>query len=231
MDITFSDSFSGTLLATVGQPVLGLQLELQVGDLHRFDDPDNEFWQLKGRYVQNRSAADFFKETQRGITKIRTAIAQGEPLRVWRSSTADDQIGFWWLCEQLKNSLTPLSLVEVPLLRPVLNQGVHLVEVDHLGELSEGVVTPLLTRERPVDKLAQRAFTYRWQDLLHTNAPLRVNVSGHVMDVPLDFYDHLLRNLQRPGWSTERLVGEFIGRYPVGVPDWWLCSRAARLSR
>jgi len=43
MDVTFSTTFAKSLRVTQRQPALGLQLELQIGDLTRLTDGQNVF--------------------------------------------------------------------------------------------------------------------------------------------------------------------------------------------
>ncbi|MFD1548664.1 DUF1835 domain-containing protein [Levilactobacillus fuyuanensis] len=114
MDVTFSTTFAKSLQVMQRQPALGLQLDLQIGDLTRLTNGQNPFWTLKSQYT-DQAAQQLFKDVQQRLTRLQSAIASGDALRVWRSETAEDQLGFLWFCDQLKAVDVAVTQVKVPL--------------------------------------------------------------------------------------------------------------------
>lgn len=83
MEITFNESFASNLTQALHQPVIGLPLDLQLGDLHRFENAQAPFWTLKAQYDQDATSTDYFSDSIQKIKEVQAAIAAGDPLRVW----------------------------------------------------------------------------------------------------------------------------------------------------
>lgn len=230
MDVTFSTTFAKSLRFTQRQPALGLQLELQIGDLTRLDDGQNPFWTLKSQYT-DQSAQQLFKDVQQQLARLQVAIANGDALRIWCSETAEDQLGFLWLCDQLKKVAVPVTQVKVPLdsacaaPTPVYQQFTGLGEMDPqqvlTGQLPETTVT-----------LAQRqAYSCAWQSLATENAALRVALNGRPTSVPADFLDTWFLPYVHSELSVDEVLGQLLEVFPPGMPTWWLYSRLTNLRK
>ncbi len=229
MEITFNEGFAGALQFALKQPVIGLPLELQIGDLKRFGQPAHTFWATKASYDATQSAPELYAEIQRGLDALTAAIEAGEALRVWWSETADDQLGFEWLCARLGTRKLPLTQVKVPLKQVLTTPGLHLRTYAQLDELDADTIAGLSALTQPVSLTTRKAVAYEWDALLGDNAPLRVNLNGQLVGVPADFYDALIRPQLKSGRSRTRIIGETVGRYGVGVPAWWIAARVAQL--
>jgi hypothetical protein len=59
---------------------------------------------------------------------------------------------------------------------------------------------------------------------------LRAVVNGKVIGVPEDFYDHVIRKeLPEGEFTMGRLIGNILGKYPLGIGDWWYAKRIIRM--
>lgn len=229
MEITFNESFASSLTQALNQPVIGLPLDLQVGSLHRFSASDDPFWTLKARYATRTT--DYFTTVSQKIAQVKTAIAAGEPLRVWWSETPDDLSGFYWLCEQLKGQTNQLTQIKVPMTAPKIGETLGFREWANLGELDVDEIPQYLPTTKEVSLADRQVYEYVWNSLLAENAPVRATVNGHLIGVSEDFYDGLLMVPAETKWSPVRIVGETLGQYPIGVPDWWYLYRLDQLAR
>ncbi|KJW13262.1 hypothetical protein VC81_01985 [Levilactobacillus spicheri] len=71
MEITFNESFASNLTQALHRPVIGLPLDLQLGDLHRFENAQAPFWttncQIKRNFVPKKTSNGLFQpKTLRG---------------------------------------------------------------------------------------------------------------------------------------------------------------------
>lgn len=231
MEITFNESFASNLTQALHQPVIGLPLDLQLGDLHRFENAQAPFWTLKAQYDQDATSTDYFSDSIQKIKEVQAAIAAGDPLRVWWSETPDDLSGFYWLCDQLKGHLNQLSQVKVPMTAPKIGETLGFREWASLGEIGVDEIPQYLPTTKDVSLADRQVYEYVWANLLAENAPVRATVNGHLIGVAEAFYDDLLVRPAGQDWSPIRIVGETLGQYPIGVPDWWYLYRLDQLSR
>jgi len=230
MEITFNESFAASLAQALNKPVIGLPLDLQFGDLHRFTDAQQSFWALKAQYDAGHDTAAYTTVTQQ-VAKLQAAIEAGEPLRVWWSEMPDDLSGFYWLCDQLKGKTNQLSQIKVPMTAPKMGETLGFREWATLGEIDTEEIPQYLPLAKDVSLADRRVYDYVWTGLLDENAPLRATVNGHLIGVGEDFYDGLLKTQLNSDWSATRTVGEVLGQFPIGVPDWWYFYRLAVLNK
>lgn len=48
--------------------------------------------------------------------------------------------------------------------------------------------------------------------------------------MPDDFYDHIIRKEILDGeFVMARLIGNILGKYPLGIGDWWYAKRINRM--
>ncbi len=159
-------------------------------------------------------------------------IADGEPVRIWYSNTANEYCGLLWFCWMMRNAGVSLNQVHaVKLPDWYYDEAANSV----LTHSAWGEVHPsLIGHMAKSTQLLPEAFICRcaaaWDDLQQENASLRAVVSGHLISVPEDFYDHLLLK------SAEKLhaekgtftVGQLVGgvlNHQLGIWDSWLACR------
>lgn len=55
---------------------------------------------------------------------------------------------------------------------------------------------------------------------------MRVFVNGTVIGAPEDFYDHIIKKeIPDKEFRMVHLIGNILGKYPLGVGDWWYAKR------
>ena len=65
-----------------------------------------------------------------------------------------------------------------------------------------------------------------WSRLQEENAPLRAIVNGRLHSVREDFYDPFIRaRIHDRTLRVGQLIGEVLGRYQLGIGDWWIAKR------
>ncbi|CAJ1228054.1 hypothetical protein LZY01_18840 [Levilactobacillus zymae] len=217
MNITFNTAFAEQLRAA-GHAVLALPLALQVGNLKRLADPQDAFWTDSGQAFQRNQAR---------VRQLKKVIATGDALTVWVSDTADDQLGYWWLCSMLGAASNRLTQVTVPLMGPGPTLGTWQTWA-HLGE----VVWPLKrVNRRDIAVTERSAAGVAWSGMVRQASALRVLLNGNLVAVPVTFYDNLLRAQLRPSRSLRQVAAATWLRLPSGPPIWWYEWRLAALRR
>ncbi|GEO68177.1 DUF1835 domain-containing protein [Levilactobacillus acidifarinae] len=220
MDITFNTAFAEQLQAA-GHAVLALPLALQVGNLERLTDPQDAFWTWQG----GESAGQGFQRSQDRVRQLKKVIATGDTLTVWVSATADDQLGYWWLCVLLGAAPNRLTQVTVPLMGPGPTPGTWQTWA-HLGE----VVLPVeRTSRRDIALTERTAAGVAWSGMVRAASALRVLLNGNLVAVPVTFYDNLLHAQQRPSRSAQQIAEATWLSLPSGPPIWWYEWRLAML--
>ena len=59
---------------------------------------------------------------------------------------------------------------------------------------------------------------------------MRAVVNGRVIGVLDDFYDHIIRKEIPDGeFAMAHLIGNILGKYPLGIGDWWYAKRINRM--
>lgn len=231
MEVTFDESFAGMLKYEAKLPTIGLQLDAQFGNLHRFSGAKDSFWQLKASHNTDGQTADELRASvMKQIEQLKSAIVAGEPLRVWWSETADDQLGFYWFCQLTQRVTNQVTQVLVPLMLPKAKKWSALYRVSHLGELDFADIQSVLQNEHSLSVNERQSYANGWQAVLEENAPLRVSLNGTVVGVSEAFFDHFLSVEKLTNWPATRVIGEAMGNYSVDVPDWWYRYRLDRLS-
>ena len=84
--------------------------------------------------------------------------------------------------------------------------------------------------EKELSSCKIQYFTSNWVNLKEEKSTLRAIVNGKVIGVPEDFYDHLIRKEIPDGeFIMGLLIGEILGKHPLGVGDWWYAKRINKM--
>ena len=98
------------------------------------------------------------------------------------------------------------------------------------GEMHAGKFYKFLPLEKELSSCEIQFFTSNWVELKEEKSTLRAVVNGKVIGVPEDFYDHLIRKEIPDGeFIMARLIGKILGKYPLGVGDWWYAKRINKM--
>lgn len=230
MDVTFSTTFAKSLRFTQRQPALGLQLELQIGDLTRLDDGRDPFWTSKSQYT-DQSAQQLFEDVQQQLIGLQSVIANDDALRVWCCETAEDQLGFMWLCHQLKAVDVAVTQVKVPLDVTCAMPTPSFQQFSGLGEMDPQQILTWQLPETTVTLAERQAFSYAWQSLATENTALRVALNGRPMSVPAVFFDAWFLPYVHSESTVDVAFGQLLEEFPPGMPAWWLQSRLTNLQK
>jgi len=229
MDIVFNESFGNALADALKQPVIGLQLDLQVGDLGRLTGESTDFWQMKARLEGTATATELAQSVQQGIGQLQAAIDRGDAIRVWWSDHPDDRLGFMWVCALMKDVPNRLTQIKVPLERVTSGSPTAFQQFVSLAEWDGDAALAFLDGATDVPASERLAISDEWAHQVAENAPLRVTVNGHTLGVPADFWDKLIAAEMQPNKSVIWTIGRVLGELPVGLPDWWVRGRLAGL--
>lgn len=59
---------------------------------------------------------------------------------------------------------------------------------------------------------------------------LRAVINGKLIGVPEEFYDHIIKKeIPDDEFKMARLIGKILGRYPIGIGDWWYAKRIIKM--
>jgi hypothetical protein len=233
IDVLFNESFANSLKYfyqqhQIANELIVLPVHLNLGDI------------ALGNFIENRrtlfkiqSTHDRFSTTSRKMQQLTESLKQldevaerGLPIRIWWSDLSEDVCGFLWLCEALADKGARVFEIHVPL---SFVRGEALVTLSSLGELLYDDIERLgLTKfEKPLTRQQRKVYRYGWRDLRSDNTPVRVNINGQLVSQPINFYDQFLLSQvsSKQFRNVVRVIGETLGRYPVGAPDWWYRHR------
>lgn len=94
------------------------------------------------------------------------------------------------------------------------------------GEIAAGKFYKFLPLEKELTCCEIKSFAYIWAELKEEKSTLRAVVNGKLIGVPEDFYDHIIRKEIPDGeFIMARLIGNILGKHPLGVGDWWFAKR------
>lgn len=234
LDVTFNESLAASLHNVARLDVLALPLELQLGQLSRFDDPTDPFWPLRANALPIAPAAnrdlyptdrEWYVRVNESTVALDDAIAASEPLRIWVDDGADARIGLAWLCARTQQTRMAVQCVHLPNSVAVTAPPLRFMQYASMGEREPTSLAGEAKRAVTLTQPERRAWALEWDRLRSDNAPLRAVINGNVVSVPVDFYDDLLRAVYRPGANPVATIGAALGAYPIGVPDWWWAHR------
>lgn len=180
------------------------------------------------------AASEMLSHSRKNLEVLLNRVRQGESVRVWCSSSPDEQCGLYWLAAQLSAAkLTPdITLVSLPPFEERRNGVV--VSRTSFGEVSPEEWGRLAQNGIPIPKNYLFGLASRWAQLQDENAPLRAFVNGQLVSVPEDFYDSFLRrelDIQPEEFFEAKLIGITMGKYQLGVSDGWYAYRIEQFIR
>ena len=174
------------------------------------------------------AASEMLIHARKNLETLLRRVRQGEGIRVWCSSSPDEQCGLYWLAAQLTAAkLTPaVTLVTLPAFEE-RRDGV-VIRRTSFGEVAPEEWGRLAQNGVPLPKNYLLGLSSRWAQLQAENAPLRAFVNGQLVSVPEDFYDpFLLRELDAlpDEFREAKLIGLTMGKYQLGISDGWYAHR------
>lgn len=160
------------------------------------------------------------------LQRLREAMAAGEAIRIWYSRSAYSLCGLYFVCSLLKGQGARAFAVELPEYE-VRKDSV--VIYAGWGEVEPEAFVSYIEGQRELSEPELNMYAGLWQELAADNSPLRAVIGNRVVGVAEDFYDFLLwRHCPKGGEEPIHealLIGTLLGRYPLGVADWWYAKR------
>lgn len=215
--------------------VFGFHLALSIGDIsEEVPGPrrqaalerlyDSVFPGEPGRALWNGLAENW--------KAVRDRAASGEDIRIWYSDNPDELCGLYWFMTQLPKTHGQVWLMKLP--EWEVREDGTMLEATGWGEVAPGEFGRYLPLQKAAPEILCRRCAAKWKELQAENAPLRATVNGRLTGVPEDFYDHLIRreiDAEQPVFQEARLIGNVLGKYQLGVSDFWIALRIEEMLR
>lgn len=209
--------------------VVCFPLKLSMGDISEpFSDKRADFLQSMV-LIDGEEFAGIGRElmatARSSLEKIRNA---SEPVRIWTSRNPDELCGFCHILTCLPED-ADIRVVEMPEYEVMKNE---VRTYSNWNEFEPTELGRFQALERPLTDTERRYFAGLWRELQTENGPLRAVVNGKICTVGEDFYDWLiLRELenQPQEFHEARLIGQILGKYPLGLGDFQIAMRIEEL--
>lgn len=157
------------------------------------------------------------------IERLRAYALQGESIRFWYCNAPYSICGFYYACNLLKEYDCKISIIRLPE-NKVLND--NMMFLSNWGEVEPEKYETYLPLEKELSKSEIKEYSLLWDELKRDNSPLRAFVNGTVIGVPENFYDHIIKKeIPDNEFRMVYLIGNILGKYPLGVGDWWYAKR------
>ncbi|MEF9991878.1 MAG: DUF3658 domain-containing protein [Romboutsia sp.] len=240
IEVLFGESYAATMKIAIeegvirgnAEKVICLALMLDIGNISEKIDSDYRENLIYDMYIQN--GYDDNKETLKELKNVgrqyideqnrfMNYVLKGESVRIWYSNAPYDMCGFYYVCNLLKKFPNEILSVRLPEHIQIKN---GVLEYQNWGEIIPEKLNTFTKYEKKVSQIEISMFSNNWSQLIEDNSPLRAVVNGQLIGVPINFYDHLIyKYLGFEPIKEVRLIGLILGKYPLGIGDWWYASR------
>lgn len=194
-------------------------LNLSMGDISEpFSDRRAEYLQslvLIAGEAYGNVGRELLDTARKSLERVCSAT---EPVRIWYSRNPDELCGFCHILTCLPEN-ADIRVVELPWQE--FRDG-EIRTYSGWGDVDPMELGAFQRLERPLTAAERRHFTELWRVLQAENGPLRAVVGGKLRTVTADHYDELiLKELYRQPeeFHEGRLIGEILGKYPIGIGD------------
>lgn len=152
--------------------------------------------------------------------KLVDAAENSEQIRIWRSNEPYNLCAFAFLCDLLYEYDCRISYVTLP------------AYYTSWGCVLGRTFKEMLKFEQPLRKEEMELYKNEWQVLKKENSPLRAVINGHIVSVPVDFYDFLIEKVtpEKDTFYIEEILGAFTRDFNyLGVSCDWLYFRVKKM--
>lgn len=228
----FDKMFDGKAVGGNSSEVVCIPFILDIGDITVPIDSEYRKNLILDLYTMNgfgdentlKSLEDAWGKYLNEIERLKNYALHGECIRLWYSNAPYSLCGFYYACNLLKEYDCRISAIKLPQ---------HMLLSDHeiqfyssWGEIDAGKFYKFLPLEHALSICEIRSYASHWFELMEEKSMLRAAVNGKVIGVPEDFYDHIIRKeLPKGEFVMARLIGNILGKYPLGISDWWYAKR------
>lgn len=250
IEVTFSDGDGGALKYARSyseelskSDVVCLGVMADIGDIGEPMFGEYRYKLLYRMLYQEQWGADLRAKPQlkelgkhyaREYLRLKNALKNGEPVRLWLSDAAFAKCGLLWLSGLLERYNAEVYAVELSRFNEqnASQAESSFVTYKSWGECSPQDIVKALPLSRRVSSLELSGNGLKWYSLVRENSPLRAVISGEVVSVPVNFYDFLIwRYLGDKPIKKAFLIGKILGENPICLPDWWLAYRIEHFIR
>ena len=162
------------------------------------------------------------------IQRLKNYANLGEDIRLWYSDAPYSLCGFHYVCNLLKDYKCKVFAVKLPSYMLLSDNEIQFFT--SWGEVGAGKFYKFLPLVKELSDCELSSLASTWNELKDEGSSLRAVVSGKVIGVPEDFYDHLVKKEIPEGeFIMARLIGKILGKYQLGVGDWWYAKRINRM--
>jgi hypothetical protein len=162
------------------------------------------------------------------IDRLKNYATSGEDIRLWYSDAPYSLCGFYYVCNLLNEYNCKVSVIKLP---QYMQLSVNEMQFyTSWNEIDAGKFYQFLPFEKVLSNCEIRSFSSNWVELKEEKSTLRAVVNGKLIGVPEDFYDHIIRKEIPDGeFIMARLIGNILGKHPLGIGDWWYAKRINKM--
>lgn len=232
----FDKMYDGKAIGGNSSEVICLPFMLDMGDINMPIDSEYrknlimEMYTINGRddistiKVLEEAWGKYLKEMER----LKNYASEGKELRIWYSDAPYSICGFYYVCSLLQEYKCKVSAVKQPKYMLLSDNTIQFYS--SWNEIDAGNYYKFLPLEKELSFCELRSFASDWNELKEEGSTLRAVVNGKVIGVPEDFYDHIIRKEILDGeFIMARLIGNVLGKHPLGVSDWWYAKRIIKM--
>lgn len=228
--------FDGKAVGGNSTEVVCIPFLLDIGDITVPIESDYrkniiiEFYTITGFGDENtqKSLEEAWDKYLKEIERLKSYASQGECIRLWYSNAPYSLCGFYYVCNILKEYDCKISAIKLPHHMQIADTEIQMSTF--WGEIAAGEFYQYLPLEKALSASEIRLFASFWDELKEDKSTLRAYVNGRVIGVLDDFYDHIIRKEIPDGeFIMARLIGNILGKYPLGIGDWWYAKRINRM--
>jgi hypothetical protein len=232
----FDKMFDGKAVSGNSSEVVCIPFLLDIGDITVPIESEYrknlmiELYTITGFGDENtrKSLEDAWDKYLKEIERLKNYASQEEYIRLWYSNAPYSLCGFYYVCKLLKEYGCKISAIKLP--QHMQISDIEIQSCSYWGEMPAGKLYQYLPLEKALSASEIRLFASFWDELKEDKSTLRAVVNGRVIGVPDDFYDHIIRKEIPDGeFVMARLIGNILGKYPLGIGDWWYSKRINRM--
>ena len=228
----FEIMFEGEPLGGSSNDVIGICFNLDIGSISDVVINENRkeliFEMLKSPIgidnKQEEKSKEYWEDNIISLSRLKKCAQKGEHIRIWYSDAPYSLCGFHFVISILKEFQNMVSTVKLPEYQIQGNKTI--VSYSTWGEISPEKFYRFLKFEKEISQIEKYYFAGKWSELQRENSYIRAVVNGKLVSVNEEFYDYYIRiNIPDSEFRMSQLIGEVLGKYLLGIGDWWIAQR------
>lgn len=221
--------------------IYGFNLALSVGDISENQPGTKRKQTLEHLYSVypkdegSQVAQEMLKRANENLKMVRERVAEGESLRIWYSNQPDEMCGLYWFLWQMNHwemKGGQVYLVKLP--EWEVDENGNILQRVGWGEVAAWEWHRYIDLQKSVPPVFWHSCASHWMALQNENAPLRVMLNGQLVSASETIYDDFIsREIAEEGeeFQEARIVGRVLGKYQLGIGDYWVALRIEEMIR